>query len=47
MLYAEKIQAEISAVSGKYLTEPFDKRITELFEEINLFLTKSMATLQK
>ena len=44
MLYAEKIQAEISAVSGKYLTEPFDKRITELFEEINLFLTKSMAT---
>lgn len=44
MLYAEKIQKEISAVSGKYLIEPLDKRITELFGEINLFLTKSMAT---
>ncbi len=44
LVYAEKIQAEISAVNGKYLTEPLDKRITELFGEINLFLTKSMAT---
>lgn len=44
LIYAEKIQAEISAVNGKYLTEPLDKRITELFGEINLFLTKSMAT---
>lgn len=44
LIYAEKIQAEISAVNGKYLVEPLDKRITELFGEINLFLTKSMAT---
>ena len=44
LVYAEKIQAEISAVNGKYLTEPLDKKITELFGEINLFLTKSMAT---
>ncbi len=44
LVYAEKIQTEISAVNGKYLTEPLDKRITELFGEINLFLTKSMAT---
>jgi hypothetical protein len=44
MLYAEKIQTEISAINDKYLVEPLDKRITELFGEINLFLTKSMAT---
>lgn len=44
LLYAEKIQANISAINDKYLAEPLDKRITDLFGEINLFLTKSMAT---
>lgn len=44
MLYAEKIQTNISAVNEKYIAEPLDKRITDLFGEINLFLTKSMAT---
>lgn len=44
LIYAERIQTDISAVKGKYLVEPLDKRITELFGEINLFLTKSMAT---
>lgn len=44
LMYSEMIQEEISAVNGKYLVEPLDKRITELFGEINLFLTKSMAT---
>ena len=44
LLYAEKIQTNISAVNEKYIAEPLDKRITELFGEINLFLTKSMAT---
>lgn len=47
LIYAEKIQAEISAVNGKYLTEPLDKRITELFGEINLFLTKSTIGMAK
>lgn len=44
LIYAEKIQEEISAVDGKTLIEKSDKGITGLFEEINLFLTKSMAT---
>lgn len=44
LLYAEKIQTNISAVNEKYIAEPLDKRITDLFGEINLFLTKSMAT---
>lgn len=44
LLYAEKIQTNISAVNEKYIAELLDKRITELFGEINLFLTKSMAT---
>lgn len=44
LLYAEKIQAEISAVNRTYLVMPFDERITDLFGEINLFLAKSMAT---
>lgn len=44
LIYAEKIQSELSAVNKKYLEEPMEPKITELFGEINLFLTKSMAT---
>ena len=44
LVYAEKIQQEISITKGKHLIDNLDERITELFEEINLFLTKSMAT---
>lgn len=44
LLYAEKIQTNILASSEKYIAEPLDKKITNLFGEINLFLTKSMAT---
>ncbi len=44
LLYAEKIQTNISAINEKYTVAPLDKRITDLFGEINLFLTKSMAT---
>lgn len=43
LVYAQKIQSKVSAVKEKYLQEPFDQRITDLFGEINLFLTKSMA----
>lgn len=44
LLYAEKIQTNILASSEKYIAEPLDKKITNLYGEINLFLTKSMAT---
>lgn len=44
LVYAQRIQREISAVSDRYLTERPDTRITDLFIGINLFLTKSMAT---
>lgn len=43
LLYAEKIQKEIPAVQIRQEREE-NNRISELFEEINLFLTKSMAT---
>ena len=44
LIYAERIQEEISAVNEKNLNTPLNKRGNELFGEINLFLTKSMAT---
>lgn len=44
LLYAERIQAEISAVSGEHLKRSEDRSITALSAEINLFLVKSMAT---
>lgn len=44
LVYAERIQSEISSISGKYLSENEDKNITKLCAEINLFLAKSMAT---
>lgn len=44
LIYAERIQNEISAVNGESLEKQLDQKITELFGEINLFLTKSMAT---
>lgn len=44
LIYAEKIQAEISAKKEINLEDPFNNKISELSEEINLFLTKSMAT---
>ncbi len=44
LIYAEKIQEQVAAVSGKYLLESLDQRISDLFGDINLFLTKSMAT---
>lgn len=44
LLYAQKIQNDISAKNGGHLKEGADEKITEIYEEINLFLTKSMAT---
>lgn len=44
LIYANKIQSEISAISCKYLEMSADQNITDLFWDINLFLTKSMAT---
>ena len=44
LIYANKIQSEISAISRKYLEMSADQNITDLFWDINLFLTKSMAT---
>lgn len=44
LIYAERIQKEISAVRGKYMEESMGENVLELFEEINMFLTKSMAT---
>ena len=43
LIYARKIQEEISADHEKYLTESLSPQTTMLFGEINLFLTKSMA----
>lgn len=44
LIYAKKIQLDISSVSGEYLSDSEDKNITALCAEINLFLAKSMAT---
>lgn len=44
LIYAEKIQSEISADTRSYLNEYMNQDIEKLFVEINLFLTKSMAT---
>lgn len=44
LLYAERIQKEVSATNNMYLNEAEDKSITALCAEINLFLAKSMAT---
>lgn len=44
LIYAERIQSEISAVKGSHLPEPADQNISALCSEINLFLVKSMAT---
>ncbi len=44
LLYAQRIQKEIPAKNGGRLTEGADDKISEIYEEINLFLTKSMAT---
>lgn len=44
LLYAQQIQREIPAAHVTPITESQNTKITELFEEINLFLTKSMAT---
>lgn len=43
LLYAEKIQKEISCVFGDSMDEKSGSRVTALCGEINLFLTKSMA----
>ena len=44
LLYAQKIQKEISTDYVQYLYVPIDEEITHLYAEINLFLTNSMAT---
>ncbi len=44
LLYAQRIQKDISAKNGGHLAEGAGDKITEIYEEINLFLTKSMAT---
>lgn len=44
LIYAERIQTEISAENGNYLDEIEDKNISALCAEVNLFLAKSMAT---
>lgn len=44
LVYAEKIQNTLSAVTENYLNKGINKKLTELSCEINLFLTKSMAT---
>ena len=43
-LYAEKLQDSLSAEPGAYTSSKQSKVVTELFGEINLFLTKTMAT---
>lgn len=44
LLYAEKIQNEISCIFGDQIEAQSGSRVTSLCGEINLFLTKSMAT---
>lgn len=44
LVYAEKIQQKISAINSDYMSGDVDDELTKLFCEINLFLTKSMAT---
>lgn len=44
LIYAQRIQKEISSIKNKFLDEPLSSDITVLFGEINLFLTKSMST---
>lgn len=44
LVYAERIQQEISAVSSQYIIGRIDNSLTRLYSEINLFLTKNMAT---
>ena len=44
LLYADRIQKEIYADHKQYLEGPVENEVSELFSEINLFLTKSMAT---
>ena len=44
LIYAEKIQKGISAIDGEALGGALESSITTLLSEINLFLTKSMAT---
>lgn len=44
LIYAEKIQLNISAIKDSHLPESEDQNISTLCSEINLFLAKSMAT---
>ena len=44
LIYAERTQNNISAIDGKELTLSSSENVTGVFREINLFLTKSMAT---
>lgn len=44
LIYAERTQNNISAIDGKELTLSSSENVTWVFREINLFLTKSMAT---
>jgi hypothetical protein len=44
LIYAQKIQAEISVNQGKKSGSSLSESMTGLLEEINLFLAKSMAT---
>lgn len=44
LLYADRIRKDVPAVLGKDIPDEDEQKITALYKEISLFLTKSMAT---